>query len=110
MSMERERSRVSEDIKPAVNPLNFHEMGTDANAPDAVSLVPRPEPAIETPGRKRPKLVTTLTLTSDNCRWPFGDPTKSGFHYCGRLPQSGRPYCDTHDRMSYQSGPRRKPS
>ena len=54
MSMERERSRMSEDIKPAVNPLNFHEMGTDANAPDAASLVPCPEPAIETPGRKRP--------------------------------------------------------
>jgi len=82
---------MNEDIKPAANPLNFHEMGTDANAPDIASLVPCPEPAIETPGRKRPKLVTTLTLTSDNCRWPFGDPTKSGFHYCGRLPQIGRP-------------------
>src|SRR5438552_17091897 len=103
MPIERERIRMSEDIKPAVNPLNFHEMGTAANTPDAASLVPCPEPAIETPGRKRPKLVTTLTLTSDNCRWPFGDPTKSGFHYCGRLPQLVLPYCVTLGRMIYQS-------
>jgi GcrA cell cycle regulator len=101
---------MSEDIKPAENPLIFHDMGSDANGPPAASPLPCPESSIVTPGRKRPKLVTTLTLTSDNCRWPFGDPTKSGFHYCGRMPQTGRPYCDTHDRMSYQSSPRRKPS
>jgi GcrA cell cycle regulator len=98
---------MNEDIKPAENPLIFDDPESDTT-PAVVSPLICPEPAIETPGRKRPKLVTTLTLTSDNCRWPFGDPTKSGFHYCGRLPQSGRPYCDTHDRMSYQSSPRRK--
>ena len=101
---------MSEDIKPAENALMFHEIGTDANELDVVSPVPCPEPVIQIPGRKRPKRVTTLTLTIDNCRWPFGDPTKSDFHYCGRLPQTGRPYCDTHDRMSYQSSTRRKPS
>jgi GcrA cell cycle regulator len=99
---------MNEEIKPAENPLMFRETLLDANEPAAVSPVLCPEPVIQIPGRKRPKLVTTLTLTSDNCRWPFGDPTKSGFHYCGRLPQSGRPYCDTHDRMSYQSSPRKK--
>jgi GcrA cell cycle regulator len=99
---------MNQDIKPAENPLMFDEIVSDANEPDAVSAVLCPEPIIAIAGRKRPKLVTTLTLTSDNCRWPFGDPTKSGFHYCGRLPQSGRPYCDTHDRMSYQSSSRKK--
>src|SRR5207302_618126 len=69
-----------------------------------------PEPVIETATGKRRKLVTTLTLTSSTCRWPFGDPAKSDFHYCGQLPQTGRPYCDTHDRMSYQSASRKKPS
>lgn len=101
---------MSEDVKPVENPTLFHDRESIANEAVAASPLLRPEPAIETPGRKRPKLVTTLTLTSDNCRWPFGDPTESGFHYCGRLPQSGRPYCDTHDRMSYQTGARRKPS
>src|ERR1700716_2971097 len=101
---------MNQDIKPAENPLPFHDAESDGVEPAVISPLFGPEPAIETPVRKRPKLVTTLTLTSDNCRWPFGDPTKSGFHYCGRLPQLGRPYCDTHDRMSYQSSPRRKPS
>jgi GcrA cell cycle regulator len=105
---------MNEDIKAAESPLSFHdaEITSDANGPagtgELVSQLLCPEPIIETPVRKGKKLVTTLTLTSDNCRWPFGDPTKSGFHYCGRLPQIGRPYCDTHDRMSYQSSPRRK--
>jgi hypothetical protein len=105
---------MTEQIKPAESPFIFHEahIASDANdsacATDLVSPSLCPEPVVDTPGRKRRKLVTTLTLTSDNCRWPFGDPTKSDFHYCGRLPQTGRPYCDTHDRMSYQSSPRRK--
>ena len=97
---------MNEEMKPAESPLTFH----DAEPPSAVNLVSLPEPAIAASARKGQKLITTLTLTSDNCRWPFGDPAKSGFHYCGRLPQSGRPYCDTHDRMSYQSSPRKKPS
>ena len=107
---------MNEEIKPAESHLIFDEadMASDANelttATDLVSPLLSQGTIIETPARKRPKLVTTLTLTSDNCRWPFGDPTKSGFHYCGRLPQLGRPYCDTHDRMSYQSSARRKPS
>jgi GcrA cell cycle regulator len=107
---------MNEEIKAAESPLIFHdaEIASDANVPvattDLVSPLLYPETVTELPVRKGKKLVTTLTLTSDNCRWPFGDPTKSGFHYCGRLPQIGRPYCDTHDRMSYQSSPRRKSS
>jgi GcrA cell cycle regulator len=46
--------------------------------------------------------VTTLTLNSRTCRWPVGDPTESGFHYCGQPPKSPRPYCDAHERKSYQ--------
>ena len=48
------------------------------------------------------KFVTTLTLSTRTCRWPMGDPTEPGFHYCGHPPQSGRPYCDAHERKSYQ--------
>jgi GcrA cell cycle regulator len=107
---------MNEEIKSAESPVIFDEgdMASDANelatTTDLISPLLGRETIIETPGRKRPKMVTTLTLTSDNCRWPFGDPTKSGFHYCGRLPQLGRPYCDTHDRMSYQASTRKKPS
>ena len=67
-------------------------------------------PALETPVRKivARKVVTTATLTSRTCRWPIGDPADPDFHYCGQLPQSASPYCNTHDRLSYQSLSRRK--
>ena len=112
ISIKKEGIRMSEEIKSAESPLIFHEaeIGPQAVEPTAATDLVCPEPVTEALIRKRKKVVTTLTLTSDNCRWPFGDPTKSGFHYCGRLPQTGRPYCDTHDRMSYRSSPRRKPS
>jgi hypothetical protein len=90
----------------------------DAAEPHAVSaaaetaLVPVRAPftgalATRKTGRK---VVTTLTLSSRTCKWPFGDPATSDFHYCGQPPQSGRPYCDEHDRMSYQATPRKKVS
>ena len=47
--------------------------------------------------------VTTISLTADTCRWPFGDPAKPDFHYCGDLPLAGRPYCDKHDAQSYHA-------
>ena len=46
--------------------------------------------------------VTTLTLNSRTCRWPVGDPTESGFHYCGQPPKSPGPYCDAHERKGNQ--------
>jgi len=69
------------------------------------------QPELESTVRKTAKrrLTTTMTLTSETCKWPFGDPATSDFHYCGQLPQNGRPYCETHNTMSYQSA-RRKTS
>ena len=54
------------------------------------------------------KLITTLALTTDTCRWPLGDPTESDFHYCGELPLIGQPYCEMHDAQSYQAARRKK--
>jgi GcrA cell cycle regulator len=48
------------------------------------------------------KFVTTVTLNSRTCRWPVGDPTEAGFHYCGQRPISSGPYCEAHDRRGYQ--------
>ena len=77
----------------------------------AESLLPTrwspPAPALsaaELPALKRAdgNFVTTLTLNSRTCKWPIGDPTDQDFHYCGRRPESGRPYCDAHELRSYQ--------
>jgi GcrA cell cycle regulator len=35
------------------------------------------------------------------CLWPYGDPKKSGFHFCGAKRVEGRPYCDEHMARAY---------
>ena len=79
---------------------NFIGPPTEADAADRD--VPAPKAA------KRKKLITTVALTIDTCRWPFGDPVDSDFHYCGELPLIGRPYCDMHDTQSYQAARKKK--
>jgi GcrA cell cycle regulator len=66
------------------------------------------EPEEELRTKARRKVVTTATLSHRTCRWPFGDPVDPDFHYCGKSPQSGSPYCEVHDRLSYQTVSRRK--
>ena len=46
--------------------------------------------------------ATILTITDRMCRWPIGDPLASDFHFCGRSPRSGAPYCESHCRRAYQ--------
>jgi GcrA cell cycle regulator len=46
--------------------------------------------------------ITILTITDRMCRWPIGDPSASDFHFCGRAPKSGLPYCEAHARKAYQ--------
>ena len=67
-------------------------------------------PAFKTPEKRKARrsVVTTATLSHRTCRWPIGDPAHADFHYCGKSPQSGSPYCATHDQLSYQAVSRRK--
>ena len=46
--------------------------------------------------------VTVLTINDRMCRWPIGDPSENDFHFCGRKPKSGSPYCEAHARKAYQ--------
>ena len=46
-------------------------------------------------------------LTERMCRWPFGDPKKTGFHFCGRPSEFPVPYCAEHRALAYQAA--RKP-
>jgi len=94
---------MNKPITPLETQLALHEnfIGppTEAGAADIDLPVPK---------RAKKKVVTTIALTIDTCRWPFGDPTASDFHYCGALPLVGRPYCDKHDAQSYQAAHRKK--
>ena len=46
--------------------------------------------------------ATILTLTEQTCKWPIGDPSTEGFHFCGQRSGSGIPYCEYHSRIAYQ--------
>jgi hypothetical protein len=105
---------MNQEFKPADQGLTSYDEVTQTDAEQhAVTAqasghaMPRGVPA-QKPARRR--VVTTGTLSSRTCRWPFGDPAKPDFHYCGELPISGRVYCSTHDNMSYNAPPRRRSS
>jgi len=46
--------------------------------------------------------VNVMTIGDRMCRWPIGDPSAEEFHFCGRNPKSGSPYCEAHARKAYQ--------
>src|SRR5215831_6036789 len=46
--------------------------------------------------------ATVLTINDRMCRWPIGDPAENEFHFCGRKPKLGSPYCEAHARKAYQ--------
>lgn len=52
--------------------------------------------------------ATVLTITDRMCRWPIGDPAETEFHFCGRKPKFGSPYCEAHARKAYQPQPHRR--
>ncbi len=52
--------------------------------------------------------ATVLTINDRMCRWPIGDPSEHEFHFCGRKPKSGSPYCEAHARKAYQPQQQRR--
>jgi GcrA cell cycle regulator len=54
--------------------------------------------------------ATVLTISDRMCRWPIGDPAATEFHFCGRSPKSGSPYCEAHARKAYQPPQTRRDS
>ena len=79
---------------------------TNLIGPTMQQVQPEAEKPIHRSRRK--ETITTINLTSSTCRWPFGDPVESDFHYCGQRSQTNGPYCDTHEAMSRPSGQHKK--
>ncbi len=52
--------------------------------------------------------ATALTINDRMCRWPIGDPSADEFHFCGRAPKGGSPYCEAHARKAYQPQQQRR--
>lgn len=68
-----------------------------------VRAAPEPEIVEEDPlPLEDGKFANVLSVTDRMCRWPIGDPADNAFHFCGRKPKSGSPYCEAHARKAYQ--------
>ncbi|MEI7606108.1 MAG: GcrA family cell cycle regulator [Rhodospirillaceae bacterium] len=58
--------------------------------------------------KKNPAKAATLhVLTERMCKWPFGDPKKPDFHFCGKAVDITMTYCPEHRALAYT--PPRKP-
>jgi GcrA cell cycle regulator len=82
-----ERPRVS--MSPKVPSLRSHQPPAPIVEEDPLQL-------------EDGNFATVLTISDRMCRWPIGDPSASEFHFCGRSPKSGSPYCEAHARKAYQ--------
>ena len=57
--------------------------------------------------KKEIKLASLSHLTERMCKWPFGDPKKPDFHFCGKAVDITKTYCPEHRALAY--APPRKP-
>lgn len=73
-------------------------------APEVVEApLPDPDPDVIPP-----TACSLLDLTTETCRWPFGDPGTSGFAFCGGPTIDGLAYCVGHCRMAYRPADHRR--
>lgn len=91
--LEPSKRRPTARPKPALDPI--------APVLPAELLVPPRafcEPVADPTG-----LVDLLDLEVTSCRWPFGDPGRSGFGFCGKFRSFGATYCAEHAAIAYTS-------
>ena len=84
-------SRIERPRLPSAPRLNIR-----MHAPEPV--VVEEDPIVMEDGN----FATVLTINNAMCRWPIGDPSENEFHFCGRKPKTGSPYCEAHARKAYQ--------
>ncbi|MDJ0948777.1 MAG: GcrA family cell cycle regulator [Alphaproteobacteria bacterium] len=56
------------------------------------------KPRRASPKRSRAQLVRLNGMT---CQWPFGEPGKPDFHFCGKQIINGKSYCAEHYARAY---------
>ena len=57
--------------------------------------------------KREQKLATLQVITERMCKWPFGDPKKPDFHFCGKAVDVAVTYCPEHRAKAYTAA--RKP-
>ncbi len=102
------RPVASAPHRPAARPL---VEGNTALKPTHATAVPRrlPDPMpIEDVVVPISLDLSLLELSDAVCKWPIGDPSADGFHFCGHRSWNTLPYCEYHSRLAYQPVDRRR--
>jgi len=84
-------------VKPALPARLRAEPTTEQSAPTCAKTAARADP-----GSAAAKQI--LALTANGCRWAFGNPQCSDFHFCGREVVEP-PYCEEHRLVAYLRRP-----
>lgn len=59
---------------------------------------------IESPKSTRKTGAAAVYALRDKlCKWPIGEPGKSGFHFCGKPSLESSPYCNHHYQTSLRT-------
>src|SRR5215468_589235 len=93
-----------DQVEQAAVPVPARTNGSAKSEPPVPLLVePAPEQSALAPALANLSLTTAekvCALTPEACRWPYGDPRHSDFHFCGNSVAE-KPYCDRHRTLAY---------
>lgn len=91
---EREGSKSFSDIAAEIS----KKFGTGRTAGAAKRRWYEQQPQPHRPAKKMGvhQQIDGTRSSKATCQWPFGDPKKPGFYFCGEEVVPGKPYCRTH--------------
>ncbi len=70
-------------------------------------LVPQPPSPLQMPRTSvnqlpKPMMLSMMKLGSRSCRYPYGNPQKKRFGFCGHETEIGKSYCLAHYKLAYK--------
>jgi GcrA cell cycle regulator len=84
-----------------------HRLGLSGRITPVAKKIDKPLPPETTNISAKDGGTSLLELTEQTCRYPYGDPKKEGFHFCGCQSLPGIPYCTEHAEIAYQTTSRK---
>ncbi len=87
-------------LRPRPSPIRHKGGGSSGGSTNRNGGGTRtPRPVAKAP--IKPVSQLALSTTGARCKWPFGHPGDSDFHFCGSLALVNKPYCPEHYQMAY---------
>src|SRR6516162_3749583 len=97
-------------VQATITALNYKQVGPNT---DTLPTINRGEPRFEQATASMIALINQpaprrnqyscdiMDLNNSRCRWPYGNPQKPGFFYCGAPTEPTKPYCTKHCNKAY---------